>query len=90
MRLDVKDISTSSMYVTIWASIFLTCHFSKIQKAKDIFEKHVGVRLQVSQFSPCHHFCITQRMYNRIKCKWKHWEASLAIALEGVAFNIDP
>ncbi|KAI5065380.1 hypothetical protein GOP47_0020075 [Adiantum capillus-veneris] len=45
-RLDVKNISTSSMYITIWGSIFLTCHFAKTHKAGETFEKHVGVKLQ--------------------------------------------
>ncbi|MCO5550226.1 hypothetical protein L7F22_003708 [Adiantum nelumboides] len=46
VRLDVKNISASSMYITVWSSIFLTCHFAKTHRAGDIFEKHVGIRLQ--------------------------------------------
>lgn len=46
VRLDVKKISGSSMYITVWGSTFLTCHFAKTHKAGETFEKHVGVKLQ--------------------------------------------
>lgn len=46
VRLDVKVISASSMYITVWGSTFLTCHFAKTQKAEETFEKHVGIKLQ--------------------------------------------
>lgn len=46
VRLDVKEISASSIYITIWGSPLLTCHLGKTQKATEIFEKHVGDKLQ--------------------------------------------
>lgn len=46
VRLDVRSISASSMYITVWGSTFLICHFAKMHKADEIFKKHVGARLQ--------------------------------------------
>eukprot|EP00250_Pteridium_aquilinum_P011287 c19967_g1_i1 orf=71-2137(+) len=46
VRLDVKNISASSMYITVWGSTILTCHFAKTHKADETFQKHVGVKLQ--------------------------------------------
>ncbi|KAH7435574.1 hypothetical protein KP509_06G070100 [Ceratopteris richardii] len=46
VRLDVRNISASSMYITVWSSILLTCHFARTQRATETYEKHVGIKLQ--------------------------------------------
>lgn len=46
LRLDVRNISASSMYITAWGSASLICHLGRIEKAPILFEKHVGEKLQ--------------------------------------------
>jgi hypothetical protein len=49
-RLDLIEASVQTMYVTVWASTNVSLHMGKIENANDIWNNHVGVRLQVSLF----------------------------------------
>jgi len=49
-RLDLIEASVQTMYVTVWASPNVSLHMGKIENASDIWNNHVGVRLQVSLF----------------------------------------
>lgn len=46
MRLDLNHASVETIYVTIWASPNLSLHSGKIENAEEIWNKHVGTRLQ--------------------------------------------
>eukprot|EP00854_Cymbomonas_tetramitiformis_P013837 gene13837-16352_t len=39
-RVDVEDCPGSTMYLTVWASSDIVCHFGKIDKAEELFQKH--------------------------------------------------
>ncbi|KAK3233815.1 hypothetical protein CYMTET_55909, partial [Cymbomonas tetramitiformis] len=45
-RVDVEDCPGSTMYLTVWASSDIVCHFGKIDKAEELFQKHAGSLLQ--------------------------------------------
>ncbi|CAI9112752.1 OLC1v1013241C1 [Oldenlandia corymbosa var. corymbosa] len=46
LRLDVEELSTDSLYVTVWASPLLPLHMGKTENASAILEKHFGNQLQ--------------------------------------------
>lgn len=45
-RLDLIEASVQTMYVTVWASPNVSLHMGKIENANEIWNNHVGVRLQ--------------------------------------------
>ncbi|XP_073222782.1 GTP-binding protein BRASSINAZOLE INSENSITIVE PALE GREEN 2, chloroplastic [Cicer arietinum] len=45
-RLDLIEVSVETMYVTVWASPNVSLHMGKIENANEIWNNHVGVRLQ--------------------------------------------
>ncbi|GAU17931.1 hypothetical protein TSUD_330550 [Trifolium subterraneum] len=45
-RLDLIEASVETMYVTVWASPNVSLHMGKIENANEIWNNHVGVRLQ--------------------------------------------
>lgn len=49
MRLDLNQASVQTIYVTVWASPNVSLHLGKIENADEIWNKHAGVRLQVSK-----------------------------------------
>lgn len=50
MRLDVKQASVQTIYVTVWASPNVSLHMGKLENADETWSKHAGVRLQVNSF----------------------------------------
>lgn len=46
MRLDLKQASVQTIYVSIWASPNVSLHMGKIENADETWSKHAGVRLQ--------------------------------------------
>ena len=47
MRLDVEELSVDSVYVTVWASVYLPLHMGKTETASEMLENHFGRQLQV-------------------------------------------
>ncbi|KAF5750253.1 hypothetical protein HS088_TW03G00586 [Tripterygium wilfordii] len=46
VRLDLNQASIDTIYVTIWASPNVSLHMGKIENADEIWQNHVGIRLQ--------------------------------------------
>lgn len=46
MRLDLKESSVETIYVTVWASPNVSLHLGKTENAVEIRKKHFGIRLQ--------------------------------------------
>ncbi|KAK7258073.1 hypothetical protein RIF29_32492 [Crotalaria pallida] len=46
MRLDIEEMSSDTIYVTVWASPYLPLHMSKIENAGKMFQDHFGHQLQ--------------------------------------------
>ncbi|KAL5563391.1 hypothetical protein UlMin_033138 [Ulmus minor] len=46
MRLDVEELSVDSIYVTVWASLYLPLHMGKTDNASTMVEEHFGRQLQ--------------------------------------------
>lgn len=46
MRLDLKESSVETIYVTVWASPNVSLHLGKTESAVEIRKKHFGIRLQ--------------------------------------------
>ncbi|PON93554.1 GTP binding domain containing protein [Trema orientale] len=46
MRLDVEELSVDSIYVTVWASVYLPLHMGKTENAREMIEEHFGHQLQ--------------------------------------------
>ncbi|KAF4372812.1 hypothetical protein G4B88_028787 [Cannabis sativa] len=46
MRLDVEELSVDSIYVTVWASVYLPLHMGKTENACEMVEEHFGHQLQ--------------------------------------------
>lgn len=47
MRLDVEELSVDSVYITVWASVYLPLHMGKTENACEMIEEHFGRQLQV-------------------------------------------
>lgn len=47
MRLDVEELSVDSVYVTVWASVYLPLHMGKTENAAEMVQDHFGRQLQV-------------------------------------------
>ncbi|KAJ1404156.1 P-loop containing nucleoside triphosphate hydrolase [Sesbania bispinosa] len=45
-RLDLVEASVETIYVTVWASPNVSLHTGKIENAEEVWNNHVGVRLQ--------------------------------------------
>jgi hypothetical protein len=45
-RVDVVDCPSATMYLTVWASTDVVCHFGKMDKAEALYEQHAGGLLQ--------------------------------------------
>ncbi|CAK8543147.1 unnamed protein product [Lathyrus sativus] len=45
-RLDLDEATVKSLYVTVWASPNVSLHMGKTENANEIWNNHVGVRLQ--------------------------------------------
>lgn len=45
--MDVVEASVQTIYITVCASPNVSLHLGKTENADDIWNKHVGVRLQV-------------------------------------------
>jgi len=59
-RLDLIEASVQTMYVTVWASPNVSLHMGKIENANEVWNNHVGVRLQVKPFPV--KLCITEEV----------------------------
>lgn len=46
MRLDLIQCSLETIYVTVWASPYISLHLGKIDSARELQSKHFGIRLQ--------------------------------------------
>lgn len=46
VRLDIEELSTDSLYVTVWASPLLPLHMGRIEKSSAMLEEHFGHQLQ--------------------------------------------
>ncbi|KAL3529735.1 hypothetical protein ACH5RR_009057 [Cinchona calisaya] len=46
VRLDIEELSTDSLYVTVWASSLLPLHMGKTENASTMVEEHFGHQLQ--------------------------------------------
>ncbi|CAL0329326.1 unnamed protein product [Lupinus luteus] len=46
MRLDIEEMSSDTIYVTVWASPYLPLHMGKVENASKMFEDHFGRQLQ--------------------------------------------
>ncbi|KAH7532326.1 hypothetical protein FEM48_Zijuj04G0008000 [Ziziphus jujuba var. spinosa] len=46
MRLDVEESSGESIYITVWASVYLPLHMGKTENASTMVEEHFGRQLQ--------------------------------------------
>ncbi|KAE9620283.1 putative nitric-oxide synthase (NADPH) [Lupinus albus] len=46
MRLDIEEMSSDTIYVTVWASPYLPLHMGKVENACKMFEDHFGRQLQ--------------------------------------------
>ncbi|XP_060966218.1 GTP-binding protein BRASSINAZOLE INSENSITIVE PALE GREEN 2, chloroplastic-like [Cannabis sativa] len=46
MRLDVEELSVDSIYVTVWASVYLPLHMGKTENSCEMVEEHFGHQLQ--------------------------------------------
>lgn len=46
MRLDVEELSVDSVYITVWASVYLPLHMGKTENACEMVEEHFGRQLQ--------------------------------------------
>lgn len=49
LRLDLAQCSVSTIYVTVWASPSVSLHLGKTENAEEMWNNHVGVRLQVKK-----------------------------------------
>ena len=47
VRLDIEELSTDSLYVTVWASPLLPLHMGRTENASTMLEEHFGRQLQV-------------------------------------------
>lgn len=45
-RVDVVDCPGATMYLTVWASADVVCHFGKMDKAEALYAQHAGGLLQ--------------------------------------------
>ncbi|PNY01196.1 GTP binding protein brassinazole insensitive pale green 2 [Trifolium pratense] len=54
-RLDLIESSVETIYVTVWASANVSLHMGKIENANEIWNNHVGVRLQGRVSRQCGH-----------------------------------
>jgi len=45
-RVDVLQSPASTMYLTVWTSSDVVCHFGKMEKAEALYEQHAGKLLQ--------------------------------------------
>ncbi|XP_027182931.1 GTP-binding protein BRASSINAZOLE INSENSITIVE PALE GREEN 2, chloroplastic [Coffea eugenioides] len=46
VRLDIEELSTDSLYVTVWASPLLPLHMGRTESASTMLEEHFGRQLQ--------------------------------------------
>ncbi|CAM6114407.1 unnamed protein product [Calypogeia fissa] len=46
VQVHIKTAPGESIYATIWASPHITCHMGKGETAQDLFDKHIGDKLQ--------------------------------------------
>ncbi|XP_020681759.1 GTP-binding protein BRASSINAZOLE INSENSITIVE PALE GREEN 2, chloroplastic-like [Dendrobium catenatum] len=46
MRLDLIECSLETIYITVWASPYISLHMGKIDNAEELRSKHFGIRLQ--------------------------------------------
>lgn len=46
MRLDIEELSTDSIYITVWASPYLPLHMGKTENVQKMLEDHFGRQLQ--------------------------------------------
>lgn len=52
MRVSVETAPGESIYATIWASPYIPCHMGKGETAQELFDKHIGEKLQVCDQVP--------------------------------------
>ncbi|MED6198434.1 GTP-binding protein BRASSINAZOLE INSENSITIVE PALE GREEN 2, chloroplastic [Stylosanthes scabra] len=45
-RIDLIEASVETIYVTVWASPNVSLHMGKVENAEEVWNNHVGVRLQ--------------------------------------------
>ncbi|CAA6673118.1 unnamed protein product [Spirodela intermedia] len=81
LRLDLAQSSVSTIYVTVWASPSVSLHLGKTENAEEMWNSHVGVRLQdraseLGQWNP-----------REIKVSGISWEVkSVDIAVAGLGW----
>ncbi|EFJ17201.1 hypothetical protein SELMODRAFT_62387, partial [Selaginella moellendorffii] len=46
LRLDLLEAPARTIYMTVWASPFISLHMGKTERALDVFKKHIGVELK--------------------------------------------
>lgn len=46
-RVDILSTPSQTLYLTVWASAYLTCHLGKTENADAILDRHLGSTLQV-------------------------------------------
>ncbi|KAI4330527.1 hypothetical protein MLD38_028809 [Melastoma candidum] len=85
-RLDLDKASVKTIYVTVWISPSVSLHLGKVENADEIWEKHVGIRLQppISQERALE---MGKWEGKEVKVTGKSWDMnSLDIAIAGLGW----
>ncbi|GBG64110.1 hypothetical protein CBR_g40558 [Chara braunii] len=86
-RIDIVSAPAESIYLTVWAAAALTCHMGKIETGEELYEKHVGQRLQPPIGTPERIAAMGRWMSHTVEVKGDRWDQSCKdIAFAGIGW----